>query len=53
VAEGVETAEQYVALRDLGATLAQGYLFGRPMPLDELEAFAEAEAGAKVSAAAG
>jgi EAL domain-containing protein (putative c-di-GMP-specific phosphodiesterase class I) len=53
VAEGVETAEQYVALRELGATLAQGYLFGRPMPLDELEAFAQAEAGTQVSAAAG
>ncbi len=46
VAEGVETAEQYAQLRGLGATLAQGYLFGRPMPLDELERFAEPEAGA-------
>lgn len=53
VAEGVETAEQYVALRELGATLAQGYLFGRPMPLTELEEFAQDEAGAKVSMAAG
>ncbi|MCC5996353.1 MAG: EAL domain-containing protein [Oceanicaulis sp.] len=40
VAEGVETAEQYAALRELGATLAQGYLFARPMPLDEFERFA-------------
>jgi diguanylate cyclase (GGDEF)-like protein len=46
VAEGVETADQYAQLRGLGATLAQGYLFGRPMPLDELERFAEPEAGA-------
>jgi diguanylate cyclase (GGDEF)-like protein len=53
VAEGVETAEQYIALRDLGATLAQGYLFARPMPLDELESFATECTGAKVSAAAG
>ncbi len=45
VAEGVETADQYAALRGLGATLAQGYLFGRPMPLDELERFAEPESG--------
>lgn len=45
VAEGVETADQYAQLRGLGATLAQGYLFGRPMPLDELERFAEPEAG--------
>ena len=40
VAEGVETNDQYRALRALGATLAQGYLFGRPMPFAELEAFA-------------
>ncbi|MGY6628224.1 MAG: putative bifunctional diguanylate cyclase/phosphodiesterase [Oceanicaulis sp.] len=39
VAEGVETPEQYAALRGLGATLAQGYLFARPMPLDEFERF--------------
>jgi len=46
VAEGVETTEQYKALCDLGATLAQGYLFGRPMPLDELERFAVPDAAA-------
>ncbi len=48
VAEGVETAEQYAQLRGLGATLAQGYLFGRPMPMDELERFAEPESGSSV-----
>jgi EAL domain-containing protein (putative c-di-GMP-specific phosphodiesterase class I) len=31
VAEGVETARQYAALRDLGCDLAQGYLVGRPV----------------------
>ena len=31
VAEGVETAEQMNMLRKQGATLAQGFLFGRPM----------------------
>jgi len=40
VAEGVETTEQYKALAALGATLAQGFLFARPMPLAELERFA-------------
>ena len=30
IAEGVEDAAAYAALRDLGCDLAQGYLFGRP-----------------------
>ncbi|MEC4594049.1 MULTISPECIES: EAL domain-containing protein [Nitrospirillum] len=30
VAEGVETLEELATLRDLGITLIQGYLFGRP-----------------------
>ncbi len=34
-AEGVETAEQALVLRDLRCDLVQGYLFGRPMrPID-------------------
>jgi EAL domain-containing protein (putative c-di-GMP-specific phosphodiesterase class I) len=32
VAEGVETREQAAQLHDLGADLAQGYLYGRPQP---------------------
>jgi EAL domain-containing protein (putative c-di-GMP-specific phosphodiesterase class I) len=32
VAEGVETEEQAARLRTLGCTLAQGYLFSRPVP---------------------
>jgi diguanylate cyclase (GGDEF)-like protein len=37
-AEGVETREQFERLRTLGVNFAQGYLLGRPVPIDELEA---------------
>lgn len=36
VAEGVETEEQAAILRELGCDIAQGYLYGRPVPLAEL-----------------
>jgi EAL domain-containing protein (putative c-di-GMP-specific phosphodiesterase class I) len=36
VAEGVETVEQDAALRALGCVLAQGFLYARPMPADDL-----------------
>jgi len=39
VAEGVETTEQLARLKSLGCSLAQGYLFGRPMPFDDLVRF--------------
>jgi diguanylate cyclase (GGDEF)-like protein/PAS domain S-box-containing protein len=32
VAEGVETAEQFSALRDMGCEFAQGYFLSRPLP---------------------
>ncbi len=37
VAEGVETHEQYHFLRNHGANVIQGYLFSRPVPLQELK----------------
>jgi diguanylate cyclase len=39
VAEGVETAEEHYALRKTGCDEVQGYLFGKPMPADELAAW--------------
>ena len=36
VAEGVETHEQAELVRSAGCQLGQGYLFARPMPVDEL-----------------
>ncbi|MEU1248383.1 putative bifunctional diguanylate cyclase/phosphodiesterase [Micromonospora arida] len=38
VAEGVETAEQRIALAELGCTSAQGYHFFKPMPADKIGA---------------
>lgn len=37
VAEGVETEEQREQLIDSGCDLLQGYLLGKPMPVDEFE----------------
>lgn len=37
VAEGVETHEQYRFLRQNDANVIQGYLFSKPVPLDELK----------------
>jgi EAL domain-containing protein (putative c-di-GMP-specific phosphodiesterase class I) len=36
VGEGVETETQAAALKALGCQYAQGYLYGRPMPADDL-----------------
>ena len=37
IAEGVETAEHYAFLLEHGCKAFQGYLFDRPLPLDEFE----------------
>ncbi|HVB28123.1 MAG TPA: EAL domain-containing protein, partial [Mycobacteriales bacterium] len=37
VAEGIETVEQLAALRQLGCTMGQGYLYARPMAAEAIE----------------
>ena len=39
VAEGVEEEQQSAELRAMGCNYAQGYLFARPMPVDDFENF--------------
>ncbi len=34
ISEGVETEAEFATLHDLGACLVQGYLLGRPMPIE-------------------
>ena len=43
VFEGVETEEQLQALIALGGTVMQGYFFGRPMAVDEVETYLRRE----------
>jgi diguanylate cyclase (GGDEF)-like protein len=42
VAEGIETPDQADAVAEMGYPLAQGYLFGAPVPASELRALVEA-----------
>ena len=46
IAEGVETAEQRDVLERLGCSCFQGYLFSKPVPIDEFEVFLEGAAKA-------
>lgn len=56
VAEGVEDEATLLKLRDLGCDIAQGYLYSRPLPPDQLlvwlAAHAAAAGGRRVGAAA-
>ena len=49
VAEGVETKEQWELLRKLGLDFGQGYLFSKPMPIENMLLMLEMESEAKVS----
>ena len=37
IAEGVESEEQFEALKKINCRTSQGYLMGRPMPENECE----------------
>ncbi|MGQ0714457.1 MAG: putative bifunctional diguanylate cyclase/phosphodiesterase [Gemmatimonadaceae bacterium] len=45
VAEGVETEAQLTTLREIGCEYAQGYLFSKPVPSDEIERLLTADPG--------
>jgi EAL domain-containing protein (putative c-di-GMP-specific phosphodiesterase class I) len=44
VAEGIETESQLDAIRRIGVDLAQGYLFGKPMSVEDARRYLEARA---------
>ena len=53
VAEGIESADQYEALRELGCDFGQGYFIARPMDLATTRAWlADAERAWQLAAAA-
>jgi EAL domain-containing protein (putative c-di-GMP-specific phosphodiesterase class I) len=38
IAEGVETEEQRQLLKEMGCNCFQGYLFGKPVPIEQFQA---------------
>jgi EAL domain-containing protein (putative c-di-GMP-specific phosphodiesterase class I) len=50
ICEGVETKEQEELLRKIGCKYAQGYLYSKPIPMDEfIEKFMKKDPSAKAS----
>jgi EAL domain-containing protein (putative c-di-GMP-specific phosphodiesterase class I) len=45
VVEGVETADDLLALKDLGQPVMQGYFIARPMPGAELQQWIDMRTG--------
>ncbi|QNM04771.1 EAL domain-containing protein [Qiania dongpingensis] len=43
VAEGIETSEQLDFLRSINCELVQGYIFSRPLPVSDFEAWADSQ----------
>ena len=39
IAEGVETEQQMLSLKQMGCDIIQGYYFSKPVPADEFEKF--------------
>ena len=50
-AEGVETADEAVLIRELGCDKIQGYYFGRPMPIEEVKVMLEPKHGQSLRSA--